>query len=422
MIKEFFPDGSLVDDWFHETTKPSLCDLGKQYVLTDYGIRDDGNVYTQQIQAVIDTAAENGGGVVVVPNGTYLTGALFFKQGVNLYVDKDGVLKGSDRIADYPVCETRIEGESCLYYPAIINADNVDGFVICGEGTIDGNGFRSWEAFWLRRKWNPACTNKDEQRPRLVYISNARNVFLADIHLINSPFWTCHIYKCDHVKIIGCTMRSPREPVMAPSTDAIDVDVCTDVLIKGCYIQVNDDAVALKGGKGPWADTLPENGSNERIVIEDCEYACCHSCVTCGSESIHNKNVILRRGKITGWARNILWLKLRPDTPQHYEYVTVEQMEGNVVNVILVKPWRQFYDLKGRTDKPISRANNITMRNIDCTCETFFNVIPAEDQYLLTDFTFADMQIKAQVDGFCADAVNNIAVSNVNVELVEVSQ
>jgi hypothetical protein len=62
------------------------------------------------------------------------------------------------------------------------------------------------------------------------------------------------------------------------------------------------------------------------------------------------------------------------------------------------------------------------MRNIDCTCETFFNVIPAEDQYYLTDFTFADLQVKAQIDGFCADSINNMTVSNVNVEIVEANQ
>lgn len=417
-MREFFPDGSLIDNWFYETRVPALSELGKPYVITDYGVRDDGKVYTAQIQEIIDSAVENGGGVIVVPAGTYMTGALFFKAGVNLYIARDGVLKGSDRIADYPICQTRIEGESCLYYPAIVNADHVDGFRLCGEGTIDGNGLRSWEAFWLRRQWNPACTNKDEQRPRLVYISNSSDVLLSDVHLMNSPFWTCHLYRCDHVKIIGCTMHSPREPVVAPSTDAIDVDVCTDVLIKGCYMEVNDDAVALKGGKGPWADTLPENGSNERILIEDCHYGYCHSCLTCGSESIHNKNVLVRNGKV-GWARNLLWLKLRPDTPQHYEYVTVEHMTGQVQNVILVKPWRQFYDLKGRTDMPRSRANNITMQHITCDCNTYFNVIPDEEQYGLSDFTFTDMKIRAEVDGFCADLVKNMTVKDVNVSVVE---
>lgn len=234
-------------------------------------------------------AHENGGGVIVVPEGTYRTGSLFFRQGVNLYVEEGGVLKRSDDISDYELKMTRIEGETCSYFTAMINADGVDGFTMCGPGTIDGNGLRSWKAFWLRRAWNPACTNKDEQRPRLIYISNSRNVLIAGLHLINSHFWTTHIYKCDHVKYLGCAICSPAAPVKAPSTDAIDIDVCTDVLVKDCYLEVNDDSVVLKGGKGPWADQMEENGSNERILVEDCTYGFCHGCLTCGSH--HNEKL-----------------------------------------------------------------------------------------------------------------------------------
>lgn len=115
--------------------------------------------------------------MIVIPKGTFLTGALFFRQGVDLYIEEDGVLLGSDDISDYPICDTRIEGQNCKYFAALINADGIDGFKMWGKGTIDGNGLRSWKAFWLRREWNPDCTNKDEQRPRLVYISNCTNVW-----------------------------------------------------------------------------------------------------------------------------------------------------------------------------------------------------------------------------------------------------
>ena len=317
MMQEFFPDGTPVDEWFYDVEVPGLETLGKQYILTEHGIFDDGKLYTKEIQNLIDTVADNGGGVIVVPKGTYMTGSIYFKQGVNLYISDGGVLKGSSDAIDYDLMMTRIEGESCVYFTALINADGVDGFTMCGPGTIDGNGLKAWKSFWLRRKWNPNCTNKDEQRPRLVYISNSKNVTIADLHLINSHFWTTHIYKCDHVKYLNCTIYSPAAPVKAPSTDAIDIDVCTDVLVKNCYMEVNDDSVVLKGGKGPWADEAPENGSNERILIEDCVYGFCHGCLTCGSEAVHNRNIILRRITVAE-GNNLLWLKMRPDTPQHY--------------------------------------------------------------------------------------------------------
>lgn len=416
--REFFPDGTPVDEWFYDLRVPRLEELGRQYVLTQHNILDDGRVHTAEIQKLIDTAAEEGGGVLVVPAGTYLTGALFFRQGVNLYVAEGGMLKGSDDVSDYPVCETRIEGETCRYFAALINADGLDGFTMCGPGAIDGNGLRSWKAFWLRRDWNPKCTNKDEQRPRLVYISNCRNVLVADLRLQNAHFWTNHIYKSDHVKYLGCRIFSPASPVKAPSTDAIDIDVCTDFLVKNCYLEVNDDSVVLKGGKGPWADTAPENGSNERIIVEDCTYGFCHGCLTCGSESVHNRNIILRRVKILSGS-NLLWLKMRPDTPQHYEYITIEDIEGRITNFININPWTQFYDLKDRKDTPLSVADHIVMRNCRCECDTYFNVVKNEEQYRLHDFIFENLHITARENRFSEDMVDNMTVSNVTVECMD---
>ena len=416
--KDFFLDGTLIDEWFSDVQIPELDSLGRQYRITDYGVFDDGTLQTEKLQAVIDLAAKNGGGVVVIPAGTYLSGALFFSQGVHLYLEEGALLQGSDDISDYPLCQTRIEGETCTYFPALINADGVDGFVICGNGTIDGNGLRSWKAFWTRRKWNRACTNKDEQRARLIYVSNSANVIIANLTLQNSQFWTNHFYKCHHVKVLNCHIYSPSAPIPAPSTDAIDIDACTDFLVKGCYMEVNDDSVALKGGKGPWADTDPENGGNERVIVEDCEVVRCHGTLTCGSESVYNKNIILRRIKIHN-TLHLLWLKMRPDTPQHYEHILVEDVQGNTKDFINVNPWKQFYDLKGRKDIPRSYADFVTVRNCDCTCNTFFAVQAAPDQYQLSNFTFENLTIRAKENGYSSDKLENSKLLNVTVTLTE---
>lgn len=416
---ERFPDGTPIDEWFYDVSIPSLESLGKQYNVRDYGVLDDGNIHTEAFQRLIDLVAIRGGGVIVVPEGTYYTGALFFKQGVHLYVVKNGVLKGSDDISDYPVCNTRIEGENCLYYPALINADGIDGFVMCGQGTIDGNGMRAWKAFWQRREWNPNCTNKDEQRPRLVFISNCKNVLIAELRLQNSPFWTNHVYKSQRVKFIGCSIFAPNSPVPAPSSDAIDIDVCTDVLVKNCYMQVNDDSVVLKGGKGPWADTDEGNGINERILVEDCRYGFCHSSLTCGSESVHNRNVLVRRIQVDGiW--QLIHFKLRPDTPQRYEYITVEDVQGSLTgSFININPWTQFFDLKGRTDKPISVVDHISIQNCRCSCEYFFNVSRDEQQYTLTNFSLQNLDIQTLNKGSDYNVVNGISVDNVKVEVIK---
>ena len=390
---ETWPDGTVMDAWFMEKGRVDVNALGRQYVLTDYGVlAGSTDVQTRQIQAVIDRCAQEGGGVVVVPTGTFKTGALFFKQGTHLHLSEGAVLLGSERIIDFPILTTRIEGETCKYFAALVNADGLDGFTITGKGTIDGNGLKYWQEFWIRRQWNPQCTNKDAQRPRLTYVSNSRNVTIQDVHLINSPFWTNHVYKSDHVRYLDCYIYAPTENVYAPqpkrgapSSDAIDIDACTDVMVDGCFMHVNDDAVVLKGGKGTWADKDSTNGNCERILIQNCHYGRVHGCLTLGSESLHDRNVILRNCQ-TDNADRVLWLKMRPDTPQHYEYVLVENITGHCGRFLFIHPWTQFFKPGDRKDMPLSRCNNVTLRNIKVDTKTMLDV-KTSDKYELIDFT-----------------------------------
>lgn len=394
--QERFPDGTPLDPWFSDRQPVRIDELGPQFPVTEYGVRRDSMcVQTTALQAVIDRAAGCGGGVVVIPEGVFLSGALFFPAGVHLHLERGGVLKGSNDIADFPITDTRLEGRSIRYFSALVNADRADGFTLTGEGTIDGNGLRYWRSFWLRREVNPACTNLDEMRPRLLYISRSKGVTLEGVTLRNSPFWTAHLYRCSRARLRGLTIQAPAAPVKAPSSDAIDLDACEEVHVTGCRISVNDDAIALKGGKGPQADRLPENGPNRNILIEECDFGFCHSALTCGSECIHSRNVWMRRCRVRG-ANRLLWLKMRPDTPQNYEYVTVEQVEGDALSLIYIHPWTQFFDLQGGTEIPLSRASHITLRDIRFACDTFFDVADGGEQYRLADFGFERLRVQAK--------------------------
>jgi hypothetical protein len=169
-------------------------------------------------------------------------------------------------------------------------------------------------------------------------------------------------------------------------------------LIKGCYISVNDDGVCLKGGKGPWADRDTCNGENTNILVEDCEFGFCHAVLTCGSESIHDKNVLLRNCKVQD-AKRLLCLKMRPDTPQKYEFVTVENVEGSAGSLLDLKPWTQFFDLKGRTDLPVSLCQNITLQNIRLKCEQLMDA-KASPKYLVKRFTFKNVTVETSKGAF----------------------
>lgn len=414
---EIFPDGTPIPEWFREHRVVSIKELGKQYCITNYGVQNDSTILqTERIQAVIDKAAQEGGGVICIPKGTFLSGSLFFRPRTHLYLEKGATLKGSDDISHFDVIDTRLEGQNLTYFAALVNVIGVDGFTLSGEGKINGNGLRFWKSFWLRRQVNPQCTNLEELRPRLVYIADSKDVQLSGVRLENSPFWTTHLYRCENVKLLNLSIFAPHSPVKAPSSDAIDIDVCKNVLVKGCYMSVNDDAIALKGGKGLWADQdKVNNGSNLNIIIEDCVWGFCHSALTCGSESIHNRNILVRRCRVEH-AQRLLWLKMRPDTPQNYEYIQLEDITGSAINFLFAQPWTQFFDLKDRKDVPYSYSSHVTMRNIQLDCDVLFAVKKDETQYKLSDFLFENLKITARKSGeICKDYIHNLQIRNVTV-------
>ena len=434
---KLWPDGSKMDNFFSNTEKVDVASLGRQYVITDYGVRNDSLLMqTVEIQAVIDRCASEGGGVVVIPEGTFLSGSLFFKQGTHLYVK--GRIKGSDRIRDFRLLQTRMEGQTLQYFAALINADGLDGFCILGDGArldwnenpsetsfstphscIDGNGSLYWEEFWLRRMYDKACTNLEAMRPRLVYLSNCKNVTVQDINLINSPFWTNHLYRCEHVRYLDNFIYAPTKGIVpqgdtkehgAPSSDAIDLDACHDVLVHGCYMQVNDDAVVLKGGKGTWADKDPDNGPVYNILVKECRYGKTHGCLTLGSESLHDWNIVLSDININNVNR-VLWLKMRPDTPQHYEKIRIENVTGSCSSFLVVRPWTQFFQPGDRPDMPLSRANDITFRNIDVNTDNFFDV-GTSDKYKLESFNFENCRVSDKKQSFDPTIIEGCVTKN----------
>ncbi len=224
---------------------------------TDCGAVADGKTLnTIALQKGIDQLQAEGGGVLVIPKGTFLSGSLFLKPGVELHLDAGAVLLGSNQIEDYPKRETRIEGHFEPWRMALVNAQGLDHVRISGPGRLNGNGVTFWQAFWQRRRENPKCTNVEVERPRLVFIDRCKDVHLADLELQDSGFWNLHVYHSSEVTIEGLriTVPSAVNGLRGPSTDGIDIDSCQNVTIRKCYISVGDDDIALKGSKGPFAD------------------------------------------------------------------------------------------------------------------------------------------------------------------------
>jgi alpha-L-rhamnosidase len=395
-----------------------LCSrlIAADYPVTAFGAVADGTTLnTVAIQAAIDAAATQGGGTVVIPAGVFRSGSIFLKQGVALHLAEGAVLKGSENIADYPKLTTRIEGHFEPWRMALVNAQELTGLRISGPGKLDGSGPVYWRAFWQRRKENPKCTNLEVERPRLMFIDRCTDVRITNMALEDSGFWNLHLYRCRDVVIedVRITIPSAGPDLRGPSTDGIDIDSSQNVTVRQCYISTNDDNIALKGSKGPFADKDADSPPVENILVEDTEVGNGNGLITCGSEATIVRHVTVRNCVMTGHA-TMLTLKLRPDTPQHYEHITMDGIKlagsGRLLNVA---PWTQFFDLQGQPS-PARLVNDVTIRNVTGHYRTL-GVLGGNAGDVLRDITLENVDMQVTDENFKLGPVENLALKNVKV-------
>lgn len=398
--------------WLAGCTHPTA----RPYLITDFGAAAGGDlVNTAAIQKAIDAAAARGGGTVVVPAGVFRSGAIFLKQGVALHLAEGAVLKGSENIADYPKQPTRIEGHFEPWRVALVNAQNLTGVRISGPGRLDGSGPGYWRAYWQRRKENPKCTNLEVERPRLIFIDRCTDVRVENTALQDAGFWNLHLYRCRDVLIesVRITLPSSTEELRGPSTDGIDIDSSQNVTVRKCYISTNDDNIALKGSKGPHADQDADSPPVENILVEDTEIGEGNGLITCGSEATVVRNVTARNCVMSGSA-TMLTLKLRPDTPQHYERITLDgiKLAGNG-RLLNVAPWLQFFDLKGQPP-PARLVNDIVLRNITGRYR-MLGALSGNAGDVLRDITLENVDVQLTEERFRLGPVENLVLKNVKV-------
>jgi polygalacturonase len=392
---------------------PSATADPKHFVVTEFGAVADGTTLnTAAIQKAIDAASANGGGVVEIPKGTFRSGSIFLGPHVELYLNDGAILLGSNRIEDYPVRQTRIEGHFQPWRMALVNVETQDGVRIRGKGKLDGNGILFWAAFWQRRKENPHCTNLEVERPRLMFIDRCTDVLVEGVTLQDSGFWNLHLYACRDVRVEGVRINAPTGGnILGPSTDGIDVDSCQHVEIRRCRISVNDDNIALKGSKGPHADQDKDSPPVEDILVEECEFGDGNGVVTCGSEATIVRRVTVRNCTVVG-RTNVLTLKLRPDTPQHYSDILIENVKvegtGRILNVA---SWTQFFDLQGQPP-PSRSVERVTLRHISGSYRTL-GVLRGNPGDVLRDITLEDVNLTRTDDTLALGKVENFVVKDV---------
>jgi polygalacturonase len=275
-------------DWVKEVGAQKMPRQKKVFGVRQYGARNDGKTLnTKAIQAAIDACAAQGGGIVSFAPGDYLTGSIYLKKGVNLRLDKGVRLLGSQDLQDYPEIDTRVAGIEMKWPSALINVLNQENVAITGAGTVHAQGKPFWDQYWsLRKEYEPKglrwIVDYDAKRPRTLLVADSKNVTVQGLTFQQAGFWTIHILYSQYVTVDGVVIQN-NIGGHGPSTDGIDIDSSSYVLVQNSDIDCNDDNFCLKAGRD-W-DGLRVNRPTEYVVIRDCLSRAGGGLITFGSET-----------------------------------------------------------------------------------------------------------------------------------------
>ena len=157
-----------------------------------------------------------------------------------------------------------------MHWPAtLININDQTNVQISGGGTIDGNGEFWWNKYWSMRRndYEPRglrwAVDYDCERVRLLVVWKSSDVTIDNLHLKRAGFWTVQVCYSDHVTVDGVTVSDNG----GPSTDGVNIDSSSHVLVQNCDIDNNDDCICLKAGRD--FDGLRVNRPAEYVVIRN---------------------------------------------------------------------------------------------------------------------------------------------------------
>ena len=282
----------------------------RQFLITSFGAKTTATAAQNQkaINKVISLVSKKGGGKVIIPKGTWNTGAIELKSHVNLVLEEGATLHFAFEPKLYPLVRTSWEGLACWNYSPCIYAYKATDIAITGKGTIDGGGNN--DTFW---QWNgnprfgykEGVTKESQKlgsrskllkmaedgvpfderkfgmgyglRPQLVNMVHCERILIKDVKMINSPFWVIHPLLSKNITVDGVYVWNE-----GPNGDGCDPEACENVLIQNCVFHTGDDCIAIKSGRNN--DGRLWNQPSKNIIIRNCKMEDGHGGVVIGSE------------------------------------------------------------------------------------------------------------------------------------------
>lgn len=274
-----------------------------QFPQRDFNIKRYGAVEGNKAKnmkaftAAIAACNKAGGGRVVIPAGTWLTGPIHLKSKVNLHLEEGAVVKFSDDPQDYlPAVQTSWEGTECFNYSPLIYAFGCEDIAITGKGRLEPK-MDTWKVWFkrpqphidaIRQLYVMGATDvpmeerqmakgENNLRPHLIHFNRCKNVLLDGFQIRNSPFWTIHMMLCE-----GGVIRNLDVRAHGHNNDGVDIEMSRNFLIENCTFDQGDDAICIKSGRNRDAWRLDK--PSENIVIRHCDIKKGHSLLGIGSE------------------------------------------------------------------------------------------------------------------------------------------
>ena len=300
--------------------------------IVKFGAKADGVfLNTAAINSAITACSKKGGGVVLVPNGFWLTGPVVLQSNVNLYLSSNALLQFTADKTQYPLLESFWEGVSAARNQSPISAVKATNIAITGSGIVDGNGdvWRAvkkdkltetqWKAKLAsggllsedKKTWIPSASYlkgsttkdagvlkgtrtakdfediKDFLRPNLLVLTQCKNILLDGVTFQNSPAWNLHPLMCENLTVRNVYAKNPW---YAQNGDGIDIESCKNVLVENSTFDVGDDGICIKSGKDE--EGRKRGMPTENVTVRNCVVYHAHGGFVIGSE-------------MSGGARNI---------------------------------------------------------------------------------------------------------------------
>lgn len=396
-------------------TRPAIP--ARVYDIRDFGATEGGTVKaTNAFRQAIEKATAEGGGTVLVPAGTWLTGPIHLRSRINLHVAKGATLRFSQDFADYlPPVLTRWEGQELYGYSPLIYARDCENVAITGEGKLDGQGAAWWP--WKKTQQNAAArlyemasggvppeervlASEGGLRPSFVQTLSCKNVLVEGVTLTNGPFWTIHPVYSENVIV-----RRVRVETNGPNNDGCDPDSSKNVLIEDSFFSTGDDCVVIKSGlnEDGWRVHRP----SENIVVRRLHGEAGHGGVVVGSEMSGDvRNVWVTDSEFVGTDRG-LRIKSMRGRGGVVENVFYENVRHRDIRLMVVE-LTTFYGsstLQPKTQTP-PIIRNVHVSNVSAAgAKQAIDIVGLPEQPI-SDVSFDHVDIVATQGVRCTDCKN----------------